>query len=239
MANKIQTLGYLLKKEKLYSLATETSHPEMLLESMEPYPGFYEEYFVPTHAREQKPKSVFMVLKNFDISHEDDFVRMTMHVKHEHSIKFDAALSTIQLFNEPATTIRVNMDNYSQLTELVAHYKSVGVKFQSAKAVKPYQSLIKIRRFFDVELMDEGIYKDLDKPNTFYLLLDGYLSWDEFERTTISIRNNIEYKTYDAAQAALYAKSGLMDMVRIYDIKATMANLNLLRQKYLSEMSRR
>ena len=239
MADNIQSLGYLLKKEKLATLASEQPHPELLLESLQPYPGFYEEYFLPTNAREQRPKSVFMVIKNFDVCHEDDFIRMTMHIKRDHKIKFDAALSSIVLFNEHATSIRVNMDDYSQLKELITHYKQVGVKFQPAKLVKPFQSLIKIRRFFDLELMAEGIYKDADKPDTYYLRVPIFMTWEEFEKVTIAIRNNFDYKTYDAAQAAIYNKDGIVELVRIYDRKAGLSKLQSLQQKYIIEVERK
>ena len=239
MAENIQSLGYLLKKEKLATLASDKPHPELLLESLQPYPGFYEEYFLPTNEREQRPKSVFMVIKNFDVCHEDDFIRMTMHIKRDHQIKFDAALSSIVLFNEHATSIRVNMDDYSQLMELIKHYKQVGVKFQPARQVKPYQSLIKIRRFFDLELMSEGIFKDKDKTDIYYLRVPLFMTWDEFEKVTISIRNNFDYKTYDAAQAAIYNKEGIIELVRIYDRKADLSKLQSLQQKYIIEVERK
>ena len=239
MAENIQSLGYILKKEKLASLASDHVHPSLLLESLEPFPGFYEEYFVPTTEREQKPRSVFIVIKNFDVCHEDDFIRMTMHIKRDHLIKFDAALSSIMLFNEPATSIRVNMEDYSQLPELISHYQQVGVKFLPGKQVKPYQSLIKIRRFFDLEVMAEGIYKDADKPDMYYIRVPLFMTWDEFEKATISIRNNFDYKTYDAAQAAIYDKKGIVELVRIYDRKADLSKLQSLQQKYIIEVERK
>jgi len=239
MAENIQSLGYVLKREKLATLASDHPHPELLLESLEPYPGFYEEYFLPTTAREQKPKSVFMVIKNFDVCHEDDFIRMTMHIKRDHQIKFDAALSSIMMFNEQATSIRVNMEDYSQLHELINHYKQVGVKFLPAKQVKPYQSLIKIRRYFDLEVMSEGIFKDIDKTDVYYLRVPVFMTWDEFEKATIAIRNNFDYKTYDAAQAAIYDKNGIVELVRIYDRKADLSKLQSLRQKYIIEVERK
>jgi hypothetical protein len=239
MAENIQSLGYVLKREKLATLASDHPHPELLLESLEPYPGFYEEYFLPTTAREQKPKSVFMVIKNFDVCHEDDFIRMTMHIKRDHQIKFDAALSSIMMFNEQATSIRVNMEDYSQLHELINHYKQVGVKFLPAKQVKPYQSLIKIRRYFDLEVMSEGIFKDIDKTDVYYLRVPVFMTWDEFEKATIAIRNNFDYKTYDAAQAAIYDKNGIVELVRIYDRKADLSKLQSLCQKYIIEVERK
>jgi hypothetical protein len=239
MADNLQSLGYLLKREKLANLASEVISPELLLESLEPFPGFYEEYFLPTTAREQKPKSVFMVIRNFDICHEDDFIRMTMHIKRDHKIKFDAALSSIMLFNEPATAIRVHMHDYSQLMQLMSHYRQVGVKFLAYKQVKPYQSLIKIRRFFDLEVMAPGVYKDVDKPDTYYIRVSGFMTWDEFEKATIAIRNNYDYKTYDAAQAAIYDKPGIVELIRIYDRKADLLKLQSLQGKYNIETERK
>ena len=239
MAEHIQSLGYILKKEKLASLASDYGHAELLLESLAPFPGFYEEYFVPTNAREQKPKSVFIVIKNFDVCHEDDFIRMSMHIKRDHRIKFDAALSSIILFNEAATSLRISMDDYSQLPELIKHFGQAGVKYLLGKQVKPYQSLIKIRRYFDLEVMDEGIYKDADKPDTYYLRVPLFMTWEEFEKATIAIRNNFDYKTYDAAQAAIYDKNGIIELVRIYDRKADLSKLQSLRQKYIIEVERK
>lgn len=239
MAENIQSLGYILKKEKLASLASDHALPVLLLESLDPFPGFYEEYFVPTTAREQKPKSVFIVIRNFDVCHEDDFIRMTMHIKRDHQIKFDAALSSILLFNESATAIRVNMEDYSQLPQLINHYQQVGVKFLPVKQVKAYQSLIKIRRFFDLVVMAEGIYKDADKPDVYYMRVPLFMTWDEFEKATIAIRNNFDYKTYDAAQAAIYDKGGIVELLRIYDRKADLAKLQSLQQKYIIEVERK
>lgn len=239
MAENIKSLGYLLKKEKLASLELDLGLSDLLLESLQPFPGFYEEYFLPTTAKEQKPKSVFMVIRNIDLCHEDDFIRMTMHIKRDHRIEFDAAMSSIMLFNKPATTIRVNMQDYSQLNELIDHYKQVGVAFLANKQVKAYQSLIKIRRFFDLEVMDEGIYKDADKDDTYYIRVPLFMTWDEFEIATIAIRNNFDYKTYDAAQAAVYNKSGIIELVRIYDRKTDLAKLKSLQQKYIIEVARK
>lgn len=239
MAEYIQSLGYLLKKEKLATLASEHSLPELLLESLDPFPGFYEEYYIPTTPSEKKPTSVFIVIKNFDVCHEDDFIRMTMHIKRDHHVKFDAALSSIILFNEPTSAIRVHMDDYTQLPELIEYYKNVGLKFQSDRTVKPFQSLIKIRRYFDFEIMADGIYKDLDKNDNYFIEVPAYMAWDEFEKVTISIRNNSNYKTFDAAQAAIYNKPGIVELVRIYDLKADLAKLQSLQQRYMVEIGRK
>jgi hypothetical protein len=124
------------------------------------------------------------------------------------------------------------------LPELIEYYKLAGVEFKAKKQVKPFESLIKIRRFFDLEVMEEGIYKDVDKPGNHFVLVPAFMAWDEFEKATVSIRNNCEYKTFDAAQAAFYDKAGIVELVRIYDPGADVSKLKSLRQKYISELER-
>jgi hypothetical protein len=49
------------------------------------------------------------------------------------------------------------------------------------------------------------------------------------------IRNNFDTKTNDAAQASIYDKPGIVELVRIYDRKADLYKMKLLRQKYVIE----
>jgi hypothetical protein len=234
----IESIGFILKKEKLATFASEISYPELVLEDLDPFPGFYDQYFVPSNEKEHKPRSVFMILKVFEVCHEDEFIRKTMHLKQEHEIRFDAAPGNLTLFNKPTPCIRVFMDDYNQIRELIDHYKQMGLVFASGRDVKPYQSLIKLRRYFEIDQLAAGIYHDCNQHNTYYIEVPKFVEWDSFEQVTISIRNNWDHKLYDAAQAAIYEKKGIVDMVRIYDKKTGLSNLQYLKEKYNYELSR-
>jgi len=234
----ITSLGYILKKEKLATFASQRNYSELILEDLDPFPGFYDHYFVPSNENEKRPRSLFIVLKELDLCKEDRLIRVIMHIKKVHSIVFDAAMSIVQLFNRPAPCIRVFMDDYSQLPELISHFKDAGLSFQGKKDIKPFQSLIEVRKLFEMKVLEDGIYQDLDQDHTYYLRMPSYLSWDDFERATITIRNNMDHKLYDAAQAAIYEKSGLVDLVRIYDKQTNPDTLRVLRQKYITEIER-
>ena len=163
---------------------------------------------------------------------------MTTLLKDSHNIKFDAVPGNLILYNKSNPCIRVFMDDYSQLREIIDLYKQTGLKFASNKDVKPYQSLIKLRRYFDMKRLDKGIYHDNDQHNTYYLEVPKFLEWDDFEQVTIDIRNNWEHKLFDAAQAAVYEKKGIVDMVRIYDKNTDLPNLQYLLAKYNYELTR-
>lgn len=236
--NIITSQGYILKKEKLALFAWEKNYSDMILEDLDPFPGFYDHFFIPANDSENKPRSIFIVLKESNMVSEDRVIRVTMGVKEKLDIKFDAALASIELFNKPAQCIRVFMEDYEQLHSLISNYKSEGINFQSKKEVKPYQSLIEVRKYFEMKELSEGIYKDLEQSDTYYLKIPGFVPWDKFEHQTIIIRNNMNHKLYDAAQAAIYDKSGLVDLVRIFDRSGDIEILNLLRLKYLNEFER-
>ncbi len=234
----IKSLGYILKKEKLASLATNKDYHELILEDLDPFPGFYDQYFIPKNDQEAKPRSVFVVLRELDLCKEDKFIRITMEIKKEKSFKFDCALAIIQLFNKPTPCLRIFMDDYDLISDLIGYYKEAGLQFQTRKEVKPFYSLIEVRKYFEIEALADNIFVDVEQDDTYYLQVPSYLDWDNFEKVTIFIRNNIEHKIYDAAQAAIYDKSGLVDLVRIYDKKTNLSTLERLRDKYMAEVGR-
>jgi hypothetical protein len=234
----VESLGYILKKEKLATLASEINFKELILEDLDQFPAFYDQYFIPANENEKQPRSVFLILKEFDVCHEDQFIRMTSAIKQKQKIGFDAALGSLQLFNQQAPCIRVYMDDYSQIPDLLESYRSLGLHFQPNARVTPFQSLIKLRKFFMMKPMADGIYKSLEMEDVYYLQVPGFLAWNDFERITLQIRNNWTNKIYDAAQVSLYDKSGMIEMVRIFDLKADQEKLTYLRQKYSIEIER-
>jgi len=234
----ITSLGYVLKKEKLASFASQRNYAELILEDLDPFPGFFDHYYLPANESEKKPRSIFVVLKELDLCKEDKFIRMTMHIKSAYSIRFDAAMAILQLFNKATPSLRIMMEDYEQLPQLLEYYKNGGLAFHSWKDIKPFSSLIEVRKFFEMETLTEGIYRNIEQQDTYYLRVPGYLPWDDFERITINIRNNMNHKLYDAAQAAIYEKTGLVDLIRIYDRKASLETLGVLRQKYITEFER-
>jgi len=234
----VNSPGYLLKKEKLATGATHHSLNELVLEDLDQFPGFYDHFFIPVNEVEKQPRSIFIVLKELESCKEDAFIRMTMKIKKKCAVHFAAALATLQLFNKPMLSVRVFMDDYDALPELISYYRNEGLVFHSRKDIKPFQSLIEIRKYFELEVLDEGIYKDMNQADTYYLQVPAYLTWNLFESMTIAIRNNMDHKLYDAAQAAIYEKPGILELIRIYDRKNDLDFLRLLRQKYLREFER-
>jgi hypothetical protein len=236
--NRIESLGFVVKKEKIATLESDYKFSELILEDLDPFPGFYDHFHIPMNEEEQKPRSIFAVIKNRGLDDMDDFIRTTVRIKKDTGLNFDAVMGWLELQNATTGCIRINMDDYSALPQIIEHYSKNGIEFLASRTVKPYISLISIRKYMILDKIADGIYKDTDMADTYYLVVDKYLPWDQFERTSISIRNNWEHKVYDAAQAGVYCKKGVFELVRIFDRKASIDRLRYLKDKYNIEVSR-
>lgn len=233
----VNTIGYILKREELASLATDLKLSDLILEDLDQFPGLYDHFYVPASETETLPRSLFFVLREYDACQEDSFVRASKAVKEETGIKFDAALGSIHVYNKPSPCIRVYMENYAELPALTDAFKAMGLKFQSAQHIKPYQSIIKLRKFFNLKQVEPGIYFDNEQKSTWYVEVPKFISWEDFEKVTPAVRNNIPFKQYDAAQAALYKNHEIVELVRIFSLTATLEDCQQIKARYASEIN--
>ncbi len=207
----IRSVGTIVKKEKLASVENETNSKALILESFLPFPG-YHGTTIPDHL---EPESLFAVVKN---NYSDEqIIRAIQTVKSKNNLLFDAAPGTIYLKNNPVTIIRFKELSYSKIGEVIDGFVKAGIDFDRAKRVPPYDSIISIRKFFNLNKIGDGIFEDLDMKEFFYLQVVGNPEWDKFDSITNSIRYNIEDLVFDAAKLSVYDSTGLVDFVRIYD----------------------
>ncbi len=234
----IESLGFVVKKETLTLLASEYKFHELILEDLDPYPGFYDQFFIPVNEKEKKPRSIFAITKELSFEQMNDFIRMTRDIKKTFTFGFDAVPAKLTFQNEMVSAIRIYMDDYSALPQLIEMYKARGMAFMLSKTVKPYSSLIQIWKFMVLEEVVPNVYRDTELPDTYYFRVKNYVDWNKFESITHAIRNNNNHKVYDAAQAGYYSNEGIFELVRIYDQKATLDNLKFLKEKYEVEIER-
>lgn len=223
----IRSVGTIVKREKLASVENETNSKALILESLLPYPG----YHGTTIPDKLEPESLFVVTKTTYT--DEQIIRAIQKVKKVYSIWFDAAPGTIMLMNNPVEIIRFKGLSYNMISEVLQHFNDAGIEFDKARKVTPYESIIKIRKFFNLNKLEDGIYEDLDVKEFFYLQVDNYPSWDKFEEITKNIKYNIEDLIFDGAQLSVIDSDGLIDFVRIYDKKRYINKLAEIRKCYL------
>lgn len=236
MENKthFESVGCIIKKEKLASYSPGYTLSELVLESQEPFPGYYNFYdFQP----EPRPVLLYAAIKTEGFS-EETTIRVTKQIKKQHKLTFDAAPCQISLFNDKHFAIRLDMPNMAQLPEVLKHYKERGIKFIPHREVKPYQAFITIKRYFEVEKEDNDLWHDTNYTENHYIIVPDILSWEMFEKITQHVRHNSDMITFDAALGYWYDHNGLVDFVRLYMKQAKPEVIRLLRDAYQREIER-
>jgi hypothetical protein len=233
MSSKIfQTVGTVTKEERIASVESETFTNILLLESQLPFPGYHGS----TVPDKLHPDAIFAVTKL--IYNDERIIRSIQSVKNKVQLNFDAAPGTLNFQNKDVNFIRFKGLQYHSFGDVIREFENCGIEFKKHRAVSPYTTLIRVRKFFKIKEVLDGIYADLDNPKFSYLEIPLQMRWNRFKRITMDIRYNVEDKHYDAAQTSIYTEKGLMDFVRIYDKEFCQGKLIFIRDKYLELVSK-
>ncbi|MCF6171048.1 MAG: hypothetical protein L3J66_08750 [Bacteroidales bacterium] len=230
--NIIQTVGTITKKETLTSVENEMYCNSLVLESRQPFPGYHGS----TVPDSLEPESLFAITTG---KFNDEFIiRAVRDIKKGLDYNFSATPGTIQFQNGLAEVIRFKYLPYAKVGEVINKFTAKGLAFKKGRKIQPYASIIKIRKFFQVENIAPRLYRDIVDEKTFYLQIPLLLDWDEFERMTLDIKYNIDNPNFDAALTSVYYEKGIMDLVRIYDAETNQEKLNFILEKYLEAIRR-
>ena len=193
----INTTGIIIKKETLASLQSTINFNELVLEDISPFPGYYDHFHIPVSEKEVLPKFLFFVVRSFNLFNDDEFIRITNRIRAGLNIEFDARLGQLYLYNELKTCIRIRVNDYNIVSDLVSGYENEGIQFAKNRLVKPYDSIIRIKKHFILNEVSNGIFEHPEKPEVHYIEIAGYLDWDTFELLTSSIKHSSEYKNFE------------------------------------------
>ncbi len=225
----IETTGTIKKKETLATLEEAFCAKALVIESKFPYPGYYQPS-VPD-VIELNPDSIYLITRgNID---EIKLMRINQQIKKSYTGNFDAALGKITVFNELQPCIRLKfLKEYNDIPELVDRFRQQDIHFLKYRQIEPYTGLIDVKKYFVLETIEPGIYRDREVPEMSYIQIPGFLNWDNFERITLDMKHNLEDNKFDAAVGTIYRKNCLIDIVRIYDKHFSLDKLYTIRSKY-------
>lgn len=234
-SDHFEAVGCIVKKEKLGTFQHPIPLKDLVLETVSPFPGYYSAE--PTEAV-NRPSFLFLILKSVPGYNEDFVIRATQKIKREHLFTFDASPGFINLFNQQVPCIRLEMVNHDNLPLLLDLFARQGMSFAKHQEVAPYETIIRIKRYFSFQMLSEGILQNTLHREMTFLLIPDDLSWDRFESVTMHIKRNFHVGTFDAASGFYYDATGVRDFVRIFAPGMSLNDLKTLREKYLHELSR-
>lgn len=222
-------MGFIAKVEKLETLNNNILENTLVLEEIEPFPGYHGANLPSGY----NPTAIYLILKK-KIS-TIRIMRITQHIHKYFKSGFDGTAAEICINNDVLQCIRLrNLDSYAIIPELQKHYMHEGLKFMKKKKIHG-DGIIEIKKHFELEKLEDGVYKDLEDPLMYYLQIPTHLNWSQFLEITTSIKHNLDDLSFDGALGAIYMKE-ITEVVRIFARDVGMEDLNMIRQRYHEEL---
>ena len=176
---------------------------------------------------------IYLVLEEYATL--EKLMRITVEIQKEVKFPINAITGTVTLHNQTCTVIRLlNLQNFSHIAMLQEKYLNHGLVFKKKiKSFSNYMGIIKLRRFFSLVPIKDGVYLEHGQPNFGFFEIPNYIPWEDFKKLTTEVKYNTDLLFFDAASAFFYEPCAIKDMVRIYRENLTEENLLEIRNRYL------
>jgi hypothetical protein len=225
----LETIGTIENKEML----GPAGFKELVLEAFNPFPGF----FGTTVRHQDKPNWLYAITRSKYT--EEKVIRVIQKIKSEHDFKFDATPGMVTLYEMLNPCIRFkDLVNYEEVPAILKTFEDEGIEFMSNRNVEPFTGVLRVKKYFLLEVVSDFLFKDLEDPNIHYFSIPVQLRFNQFEKITVDIKQKLENPRFDAALGTMYRRSGMLDVIRIYDDKSTPERLDLIRKKYLEAINK-
>ncbi len=226
----IKTAGSITKEEYLVNVEHNIMTNTLVLESSHPFPGYHGSNL----PENPVPNSIYLVTaRRYD---GEELLRKGKKVKGMFPEGSDISYGEVSFRGSEYQFIRARgLDCFGCIPKLQEVLSAEGIEFMKKKKFTG-DALIKLRKYFPLERIDDHIFKDQSEPRMHYFEIPYKPEWDFFKKITYYIRGNIENYSYDAALGALYLRD-IIDVVRIYGIDLTLEQMQFIRKKYLYELA--
>jgi len=226
-----EVVGTLFKEESMEILTSEALPKTLVFHIINPYPGFHGDS-IPESA--VKPDNIFFITKK--VYSWEKIIRTNNKIKSKTRYKnLDASFATVLWGKTKFFAIRVHhipsYDAIDEVQELFAQFGGFEYEKRGMRSGEKMAS-IKLTKFFEYEVLEDKIFKDLKRQHVHYIEFQEHIRWEEFAKITYAIKNEIENRNFDAALATFFKNENVFDAVRIYKPGMDEKQLLLLKRLY-------
>ncbi len=234
MKRPIETTGYTIKEENVDFIKHHMLPNTLVINVNHPFPGYHGQPMIDN----AKPRSILLVTKK-KYSWEK-VIRAAQKIDKFTDYNIDCSVSTISIGNNYFYAIRVKgLPSYDEIPTIQRAFQEEGFELMKRKRYKDELTVsMKVSKYYNIEKLEEGIYKDSNTDHMFYVEIPHHLNWELFRKITYDIKNNISNRNYDVSVGIFFMNNTIVDMVRVFKPNISMELLREIKEKYLKEIER-
>lgn len=234
MSQNISKFGTILKRETLTSANLSKDIPYLILNSSDPYPGYYCSEEFPTD-NSCKDMSYYLPIQEKHIR-EEVLCRISLEIQSKLSIKICPAWFNLEDLQIYAFRIKdIKESNLLKVIKVLEEYKFT---FFKSKRIKNFLSYIHLKAFFELAQIGEGIYENSESRGLFYFNVKESLEWEDFEKIITYQKSNAKFKNFDAALGFWIQKPFFQDFIRIYGVNLELQQIEEIKKEFFRNMKK-
>ncbi len=233
MENKetIETIGSITKYENLSVLTDQVLENTLVLQSIDPFPGYERQKLKDSH---QKPHAYYIILRYRYAPEKINRITKLFALKNQ----FDCYPSFGEITTKDSVypCIRLKgVEDPSLVPRIQNFFKKNELQLMALRNFRN-PARIKIFKTFRLMEINEGVYRDLNDSEKFYLRIPNQINWKRFNYITKKVKNNLDDTNFDAALGVIYRFCGPEDVIRIYDLDKTLNRALVLKKLFSKEI---
>lgn len=218
--------GFITKREFISTVKKNILPGTFVLKIGKPFPGIYKTVNI-----RNIPEFYFLVLQ--EKYSPESILEASEYINRICRYGFNAVAGEIMVAGQCYPVIRIkNIQEVECLDELQTLYLERGFKFSIDPVQIDAAGMIKIIKYFSLNPVGEGMYFDDTAEELGYFTIPRSIEWDAFERMTQRIRINVATGSFDAATGIFYLGKKEQDIVRIFNLRRSIGNLEMLKKQY-------
>lgn len=229
---KMEVFANLTKKVTIASVEDKVLPGSLVFEALNQFPGYYHDGPIPA-----QPIYLYLVLeRQYPL---EEVLRATQSIEKEFANwRFDAGKGYMHLGSQFLNVIRLrHLPELELVGKIQEAYLQKGIDFLMNKRLRgKLEAEIKIVKFLNLEILDDGIYVEVEDENFGYIEIPKYLSYDVFSKVSMDVKYNWDGHEFDAASGSFYKDGKLTEFVRILSNKNDKEYLSSLRSLYLEKI---
>jgi len=232
MNKTFEVTGYTTKEEQVNTLSQSILKNTFVLDICHPFPGYNRDKL--EHLT--TPRGIiFVTSKEYEWN---KILRTTKKISGFLEYDINGTYSNVILGNQFFHALRVKgIPSYDEIPIVQHAYQEEGFQFMKSKSLKgDMTAVIKVKKFYMLEQIEEGIFADKVNLDMHYILIDRELNWELFRKITQKIKNNISNRNFDVVLGAFYMDMSMKEMIRIYKPNISRELLHEIKLLYQKEI---